>query len=87
MPWLPFQKSIYPRLIYQTSSKNTENKLVTGVQKWNLSAAFDTLDVEILVKKQRNLLNHYQSRSKQTIYTNNQLLSFFAFLYITSSEQ
>ena len=37
--------------IQQDWATNTEEKHITGVLVWDLSAAFDTLDVELLCKK------------------------------------
>ena len=39
-------------------TQNTDDKKVTGILLWDLSAAFDTLDVELLCKKRKqNLLD------------------------------
>ena len=35
----------------QEWSKNYDEKLMTGILLWDLSAAFDTLDAKILCKK------------------------------------
>ena len=35
----------------QEWSNNTESKETTGILLWDLSAAFDTLDAELLCKK------------------------------------
>ena len=37
--------------IQQEWAVNTEEKQMTGIMLWDLSAAFDTLDAEILIKK------------------------------------
>ena len=37
--------------IQQEWASNSEKKQMTGVMLWDLSAAFDTLDVEILIQK------------------------------------
>ena len=37
-------------------AENSDEKKVTGILLWDLSAAFDTLDADILVKKLEILL-------------------------------
>ena len=37
--------------IQQDWAQNTEDKQITGIMLWDLSAAFDTLDAQILGKK------------------------------------
>ena len=37
--------------IQQEWAQNTEKNQTTGVMLWDLSAAFDTLDAEILIQK------------------------------------
>ena len=44
-------KDRFPYSLQREWAQNSENKLIAGVLLWDLSAAFDTLDADILVEK------------------------------------
>ena len=61
--------------IQQDWAKNSENNLATGVLMWDLSAAFDTLDHQILLSKLK-IYRHIQLNQNEMLrFLNNSKIS------------